>query len=138
LLIEVMTTNAGRFSAMWPRPYWAQAPIVGRPGISAPLRKKLIAGAWLTCSVCMDLMKQSSSATFAVWGMSALTVAPLSPWHAKGSIGARSSLPLGSPVIVLKRFEPRYSFGTGLPCILWSAGFQSKRSTCVGAPFMNR
>ena len=49
--------------------------------------------------------------------------------------GASISLPCGLPVMLLNRLPPTYSSGTGWPCICWSLGFQSKRSTCVGAPF---
>jgi len=67
----------------------------------------LIAGAWFTCSVCMLLMKHNSSATVAVCGIKPLTHAPLWPCCSKGSIGASISLPLASPVIVLKRLPPK-------------------------------
>ena len=75
-------------------------------------------GAWFTASVCMDLMKHSRSAIAAVWGMKRLTHAPLWPCWAKGSTGSSMSLPLGAPVMVLKRLPATYSSGTGLP---WSS-----------------
>ena len=53
--------------------------MLGRPGISEPVRKKVIAGAWFTCVVCIDLMKHKSSTTLAVSGNSSLTHAPLCP-----------------------------------------------------------
>ena len=77
--------------------------MVGRPGSWTPLRKKVIAGAWFTCSVCMLLMKQRSSAMAAVCGISALTQAPLWPCCLKGSSGASSRRLSAAAVIVLKR-----------------------------------
>ena len=79
-------------------------------------------GAWFTASVCMDLMKHSLSAMAAVCGMKRLTHAPLWPCCANGSTGSSISLPLGAPVIVLKRLPATYSSGTGLPCNSWSLG----------------
>ncbi len=52
-----------------------------------------MAGSWLIASVCIDLMKQSSSAIFAVCGSSSLTHAPDCPccanWKSDGAIGKR-------------------------------------------------
>ena len=42
--------------------------MLGRPGISEPVRKKVIAGAWFTAPVCIDLTKQRSSAIEAISG----------------------------------------------------------------------
>ena len=65
-----MTTKAGRSWFSLPRPYETQAPMLGRPASWAPVWKKVTAGSWLIASVCIDLMKHSSSATFAVYGSS--------------------------------------------------------------------
>ena len=54
----------------------------------------MIAGAWLTASVCMLLMKQRSSAIAAVCGRKSLTQAPLWPCCANGSTGAEQQLAL--------------------------------------------
>lgn len=51
----------------------------GRPACSLPVMKNVIAGAWLTCVVCIDLMKHRLSAIAAVCGRKSLTVAPLRP-----------------------------------------------------------
>ena len=40
----------------------SQAPMLGRPGCSAPVRNSVTAGAWLIASVCIERMKQMSSA----------------------------------------------------------------------------
>ena len=53
-----------------------QAPMLGRPASWNPVCAKVTAGSWLICSVCIDLMKHSSSAIFAVCGISSLTHAP--------------------------------------------------------------
>ena len=57
--------------------------MLGRPASWAPVWKKVTAGSWLIASVCIDLMKQRSSATRAVCGSKSLTVAPLWPCRAK-------------------------------------------------------
>ena len=51
--------------------------MLGRPASWWPVWKNVIAGSWLIASVCIDLMKHRSSASFAVHGMSSDTVAPL-------------------------------------------------------------
>ena len=53
--------------------------MLGRPASCAPVWKKVMAGSWLMASVCIDLTKHSSSATFAVCGSSSLSQAPLLP-----------------------------------------------------------
>jgi hypothetical protein len=54
----------------------------------------VIAGSWLIASVCIVLMKVSSSTIRAVWGNSSLTQAPELPCRAKrnidGAMGKRS------------------------------------------------
>ena len=47
--------------------------MLGRPASCAPVWKNVIAGSWLIASVCIDLMKQRSSATRAVCGSSSLS-----------------------------------------------------------------
>jgi len=54
----------------------ARPPMLGRPGCSAPLRKKVMAGAWLMALVYMDLTMQRSSAMDAVWGRKSQSQAP--------------------------------------------------------------
>ncbi len=60
--------------------------MLGRPASWAPVWKNVTAGSWLIASVCIDLMKQRSSATRAVWGNSSLTVAPLWPCWANRNV----------------------------------------------------
>ena len=50
--------------------------MLGRPASWAPVMKNVTAGSWLIASVCIDLMKHSSSATRAVCGNSSLSQAP--------------------------------------------------------------
>jgi len=40
--------------------------MLGRPASCEPVWKNVMAGSWLIASVCIDLMKQSSSTIFAV------------------------------------------------------------------------
>ena len=63
--------------------------MLGRPASWAPVWKKVMAGSWLIASVCIDLMKQSSSATLAVCGSSSLTDAPLWPCRANAKSARR-------------------------------------------------
>ena len=57
--------------------------MLGRPASWAPVWKNVTAGSWLIASVCIDLMKHSSSAMPAVCGSSSLTQAADWPCRAK-------------------------------------------------------
>ena len=64
--------------------------MLGRPASWAPVWKKVTAGSWLIASVCIDLMKQSSSATRAVCGKQlADSAAPLWPCRANAEPAGR-------------------------------------------------
>ena len=56
--------------------------MLGRPGIWAPDCINVTPGPWLMLSVYMLLMKQSLSATFAVWGRTSDSQAPDWPYWA--------------------------------------------------------
>jgi len=66
----------------------------------------------------MLLTKHSSSATEAMCGRKLLTQAPDLPCWRNGSTGASNNLPVGLPVMVLKRLPATELSGTGLP---WSS-----------------
>ena len=80
--LETMTTKVGRSWFMLPRPYDSHAPTLGRPANWLPVCRKVMPGSWLIASVCIVLMKQSSSATLAVCGINSLIHAPDSPCRA--------------------------------------------------------
>src|SRR4051794_6955189 len=89
--------------------------MLGRLACSAPVRKKVMAGAWLTCSVCIDLMKHSSSATDEVCGRKLHTQAPLRPYRANLVISGSTGLEVWPLVIVLSRLPPWIAGGISLP-----------------------
>ena len=53
--------------------------MLGRPGIWLPVMNSVMPGEWLIASVCIDLMKQISSATAPMPGSNSLSQAPLCP-----------------------------------------------------------
>ena len=96
---------------------------------------KICAGAWLNCVVCIDRMMAMSSASFDVHGSSSDICAPDWPcW--RNANGLASSF--GVPLMKAKRSPLTNSSGTAWPSCFVSAGFGSKRSSCDGAPAMNR
>src|SRR3954454_7585703 len=96
--------------------------MLGRPGSSAPVRKNVMAGAWLTAPVCIDLMKHRSSAIFAVSGRKSETHAPDFPCCAYLVISERTGLDFWPEVIEERRAPPCTSGGISLPCHSLSLG----------------
>ena len=113
--------------------------MLGRPASWAPVWKNVTAGSWLIASVCIDLMKQSSSATLAVCGSSSLTVGPAlavprEPEPARPRPGSSSC----REVMPVSRWPFRIESGSSVPCSRASRGLGSNRSICDGAPDWNR
>src|SRR5437868_5015697 len=96
--------------------------MLGRPGISEPVRKKQIAGAWFTCVVYIDFTKQHSSAIRAVCGRKSLTQAPLCPCWANLVISGRHGRTVWPLVIVLNRAFFTTESGICLPRCFVSSG----------------
>src|SRR5262245_8662888 len=71
--------NPGRSLLSEPSPYVAHEPNDGRPCRADPVYSSNSAGAWLNCSVYIDLMKTRSSAIDAIPGRTSDTHAPLLP-----------------------------------------------------------
>ena len=89
--------------------------MLGRPASWAPVWKKVIAGSWLIASVCIDWMKQSSSATPAVCGSSSLTQVPLWPCRAnRNRLGATGKLACVA-VMPVSRWPLRIESGSSVP-----------------------
>ena len=78
--------------------------MLGRPGISDPVRKNVIAGAWFTAPVCMDLMKHTSSAMPAVCGRKSHTHAPLLPCCLNPVNGGSASFL--APAVIVETANP--------------------------------
>ena len=97
--------------------------MLGRPASWAPVWKKVTAGSWLIASVCIDLMKHSSSATLAVCGSSSLTRRPRSGragrtgtgWPRPGSSSCREVMPVS-------RWPIRIESGSSVPWSRSSSG----------------
>ena len=83
---EMRTTKPGRSWFSLPNPYVTHEPIEGRPMRGEPVYKSICAGAWLNCSVYIDLTKQRSSACSDSIGTASENQAPLSPccWNLWG------------------------------------------------------
>ena len=74
-----------------------------------------MAGSWLIASVCIDLMKHSSSTTRAVCGRSSLTQAPDWPCLAKRNrLGATGKLACVE-VMPVSRWPFRIESGSSVP-----------------------
>src|SRR5207253_4671776 len=105
-----------------PRPYVSHDPMLGRPGSSAPVRKNVMAGAWLTAPVCIDFTKHRSSEIDAICGRKSLTHAPLLPCRANLVISPSTGLDFCPEVMEERRAPPRTSGGISLPCHSLSLG----------------
>ena len=100
-----------------PRPYESHAPMLGLPASCAPVWKKVMPGSWLMASVCIDLMKVSSSTIFAVCGIRSLTQAPEAPCCRNGKRDGTSGKRSCAAVIVVTRWSPRTDGGRSSPTI---------------------
>ena len=89
--------------------------MLGRPASWAPVWKNVMAGSWLIASVCIDLMKHSSSATLAVCGSSSLTQAPLWPWRANRNRLAATGKLSCREVMPVSRWPLRIESGSSVP-----------------------
>ena len=88
--------------------------MLGRPGIWLPVMNSVMPGEWLIASVCIDLMKQISSAAAPMPGSSSLSQAPLCPCRLNlNSVGWIASFCLA--VIVVSRWPIRTDGGSSLP-----------------------
>src|SRR5689334_4393070 len=96
--------------------------MLGLPGCSDPVRKNVIAGAWLTAPVYIDLTKQRSSAIDAVFGRKSETHAPLWPCRANLVISDNTGLAFWPDVIVESLAPFCTSGGISLPCHSLSLG----------------
>ena len=96
---------------------------------------KICAGAWLNCVVWSERTTATWSTIVLNSGSSSDTSTPASPTfsNAYGEPSRR-----GVPVMKAKRSPFTSSSGMGSPLCCLSFGFGSKRSTCEGAPAMNR
>src|SRR5262245_40519950 len=112
--------------------------MLGRPGNCEPVCTNVTPGPWLIASVCMLLMKHKSSATDAVCGSSSDNHAPLLPCCLNLNGDPASGSDDWLPDIPVGRCPMRTLSGSSVPCFLTSIGLGSKRSSCEGAPDMNR
>ena len=96
---------------------------------------KICAGAWLNCVVWIERSTATSSAIVLKFGRSSETSSPDWPTfsNAKGDPSRR-----GVPLMKAKRSPFTSSSGIASPSWRLSCGLGSKRSTCDGAPAMNR
>jgi hypothetical protein len=104
--------------------------------IWCPVFMKICAGAWLNCVVFIERMMAISSACFCKWGSSSEISAPDWPYSLK-SKGDPSSR--GVPFTKANRSPSGMKpFGISWPSYWRNSGLLSNRSTCDGAPAMNR
>ena len=94
-------------------------PIDGRPCRGEPVYRSNSAGAWLNCSLYIDLMKVSSSATPAISGNTCETHAPLCPCRAN-FCGVPSSF--GMPDVKANVFPLTSDSGQGWSLRLTNSG----------------
>ncbi len=76
----------------------------------------------MICSVCIDLMKHKSSATFAVYGSNSLSHAPDCPCCANLKIDGAIGKLVCPAVIAVNRWPFRIESGRSVPCVLASCG----------------
>ena len=136
--LVTMATKVGMSWFMLPSPYESHAPTLGRPASWAPVWKNVTPGSWLIASVCMVLMKHSSSAILAVWGISSLIHAPDCPCCLNSNVDGTTGKPAWLAVIGVRRCPCRTESGRSVPRRLASCGLYSHRSCCDGAPPWNR
>ena len=96
--------------------------MLGRPASWAPVWKKVMPGSWLIASVCIDLMKHSSSTIFAVWGIRSLTQVRVSPCCLNSNIDGTRGNRSCPAVMVVTRWLPRTDGGRSSPTICRRAG----------------
>ena len=112
--------------------------MLGRPANWAPVWKKVTPGSWLIASVCIVRMKQSSSAIFAVWGISSLIQVPDSPCCSNSKADGTIGKPAWLTVIPVRRAPARSDSGSSVPRRSAICGRWSHSSCCDGAPPWNR
>ena len=91
---------------------------------------KIWAGAWLNASVTIDFTMATSSTTFARWGRSSDSSAPLLPCLANLNFGPRN---VDDGLMNAARYPLIRSGGGGLPSYFASSGLLSKSSRWLGA-----
>src|SRR5919106_3698726 len=121
-LPELMTTNMGRSLFSDPSAYVAHAPPDGRPAIWKPVCRNFDAGSWLTCSVFIVLIRQTSSMILPTCCMASLTIVPLLPYGLNFDTGPTIGYDVCPLTIVDRRRLPRTDSGNSWPCIFSSIG----------------
>ena len=99
--------------------------MLGRPGICDPLCMNVTPGPWLMLSVCIERMKHSRSAIFAVWGSRSESQAPLSPYWVNVNGEPTRGIELWLPDMPVSRWPPRTLSGSCSPVLARSSGLWS-------------
>src|SRR5262245_51591954 len=116
---ETRTMKPGRSLLSLPRPYVTHDPADGRPWLGEPVYNSSSAGAWLNCSVYIDLMNVRSSAIFDSSGSAADSQAPDLPCWAN-FCGVPSNF--GTPEVKAKRLPFSSESGQFWPVRFTSSG----------------
>ncbi len=87
LPLDISTTKPGRSSVIEPRPYSSHEPMLGRPGRIEPVFISVCAGSWLICSVHIERIRHTWSASPPICGNSDENSSPDFPYLLNGSCG---------------------------------------------------